>query len=547
MPEEHQQAEAEFQRLLHRLADGSLDQTETEQLEALLLDQPERQTKYLELMCLDASLIELGEISNRVPEFNISRPQAQKSVPWGVWVLTVCAVACLVVAAVLFISTGNEIKHQVAQQEAPVALPDTDQTTDKQPAQERFSKAKLIAGHRAVFRGTRYPTSTGSRLRFAENYMLQDGMVKIRFASGAEVILSAPALFQVVQEEELVVNLGKCSVYAPEGAEGFKVSTPTSKVIDLGTRFSVVVSEDGASNVAVVDGEAEVSSLSDPHKKRLLKGETAYVGTDLNLMDGDQDQSRKDYIDAIPDHLIAYESIQDEQGRAKSLASVSVQRAGVRRLYQADDLILPVVNHYRPGSHAFGVVPADAPAEEHNRFGPMNLLFASGFINPGGEKVPHQGTIELGRDGTPGMNLVFDQPIINGPGPDLIIFDAQSIAHSLEGDVFHLYPQTDHPAARPMTVRKYDIDGHSAEAQIMTGCRLTQLSPNFANDGAPLPIVERSQLVHQVPSRLFAIGIDLDDMQIPPGASITGLFLQDAQDDADRIDPVVIVGLPPVK
>ena len=46
---------------------------------------------------------------------------------------------------------------------------------------------------------------------------------------------------------------------------------------------------------------------------------------------------------------------------------------------------------------------------------------------------------------------------------------------------------------------------------------------------------------------MFAIGIDLDDMNIPPGGSITGLFLQDAQDDKDCIDPVVIVGLPPVK
>lgn len=544
MPEKEQRDDAEFQRLLHRLADGPLDQTETEQLESLLLDQPERQTQYLELMCLDASLMELGEISKSVPDYHISHPQEKQSVPWGVWMLTVCAVACLVVAVVLFVSTGNE-RRQIAQQKDPAVQEETNQTTNEQSPQEPFSKATLIAGHRAVFLGTRFPTLTGSRLRFAENYMLQDGMVKIRFASGAEVILKAPALFQVAQEEELVVNLGQCSVYAPEGAEGFKVSTPTSKVVDLGTRFSVTVAEDGASNVSVVDGEAEVSSLSDPRKKRLLKGETAYVGTDLNLMDGDRDQSSQDYIDAIPDHLIAYESIPDEQGRAKSLASVSVQRAGVQRIYQVDDFILPVVNHYRPGSHAFGVVPAEAPAEEFNRFGPMNLLFASGFINPGGEKEIHQGEFQLGRNGTPGMNLVFEQPVVNGPGPDMIIFDAQSIAHSLEGDVFHLYPQTNHPTARPMTVRKYDIDGHSEQAQIMTGCRLTQLSPDFADDGTPLPIVARSQLVHQVPSRLFAVGIDLDDMQIPPGGSITGLFLQDAQDDADRIDPVVIVGLPP--
>jgi len=81
----------------------------------------------------------------------------------------------------------------------------------------------------------------------------------------------------------------------------------------------------------------------------------------------------------------------------------------------------------------------------------------------------------------------------------------------------------------------------------MTGCRLLHLSPKYADDGTPLPKFGRSQIVNKVPSRLFAIGVDLDDMNIPPGGAITGLFLQDAKDDKDHVDPVVIVGLPPVK
>lgn len=545
MPDQHQQSEAEFQRLLSRLADGSLDRDEAERLESLLLDQPERQSRYLELMCLDASLVELGEASKAVSPFQMNDSQANKSIPWSVWGLTVCAIACLVLAAVLFVSAGREHQNQLAKQDAPAALPGIEQATKTSAEPELYSHAKIIAGHRAVFRGSHSSTLTGSRLKFAENYMLLDGMVKIQFASGAEVILSAPALFQVVQEEELVVNLGSCSVYAPEGAEGFKVSTPTSNVVDLGTRFSVEVSEDGASNVAVVDGEAEVSSLSDPQKKRLLKGDSAFVGTDLNLVAGEQPRGK--YIDSIPDHLISYAAVLDKQGQAESLASLSVQRAGLNRLYRAEDLILAQVDHFRPGSAVFGVIPVGAPVEEHNRFGPMNLLFASGFINPGGEEVPHLGPIQRGPKGTPGMNLVFDEPVVNGPGPDLVIFDAQSIAHSLDGDVFHLIPQSDHPEARPITVRRYDIDGHSEQAQLMTACRLAHLSPDFAADGSPLPIVKRSQLTNKVPSRLFAVGIDLDDMNIPPGASITGLLLQDAHDDTDMIDPVVIVGLPPVK
>ncbi|QDT89895.1 FecR family protein [Gimesia algae] len=538
--------DAEFERLLRQLVDGSLENSEADRLESLMLDQPERQSLYLEYMSLDSSLIELGEVSKTVPGLTFGRPRRKRLGPFSVWALAACAMLCLI-AVTSFVTSYIDQQKQLAKQETTKQLEGVVQTTERSIGQEILSEAKIIAGHRAVFRGTHSPTSIGSCLKFSENYMLQDGLIKILFASGAEVILSAPALFQVVHNEKLVVNLGKCSVYAPEGAEGFEVSTPTSEVIDLGTRFSVVVSEDGASNVAVVDGEAEISTLSGPRKKTLFKGDTAYVGTDLNLMEGDNHTPGDIYVASIPDHLIGYQSIQDDLGQAKELSTLVVQRGGISRTYHRNDFILPRVNHYRPGSNAFGIVPANSPADEYNRFGLMNLLFASGFINPGGQNKWHEGEIILGRDGTPGMNLVFDQPVINSPGPDLIIFDAQSIAHSLEGDVFHLYPRTGHPDALPMTIRKYDIDGHSAEAQIMTGCRLTQLSPDFANDGAPLPIVARSQLVHKVPSRLFAVGIDLADMNIPPGGSITGLFLQDAQDDTDHIDPVVIVGLPPVK
>lgn len=550
MPDEHQQNDdAEFERLLHRLADNSLEKSDAELLESLLLDNPERQALYLEYMWLDSSLLELGGITSTTPELTLGRTQRRNAFPYSAWVLTACAMVCLVVVTV-FITSAVDHQKQIVQKEdakrnQPSEAVDSTPTRNRQHAS--MSEARFIAGHRAVFRGSNSLMMIGSRLRFSEHYMLQEGLVKILFASGAEVILSAPAQFQVISNDQLAVNLGKCSVYAPQGAEGFEVTTPTSEVVDLGTRFSVAVAEDGSSNVAVVDGEAEVFSLNRSRKKTLFKGDTAYVGTDLQLQDGDKTAQTEKYVATIPDRLIAYESTQDKSGQAKSLASLYVQRAGVRRTYHTDDFILPRINHYLPGTAAFGIVPADSPAKAHNQFGLMNLLFASAFINPSGQEELHQGDFILGPQGTPGMNLVFDQPIINSPGPDLIIFDAQSIAHSLEGDVFHLYPQTDHPGAQPITIRKYDIDGHSPEAQLMTGCRLTFLSSKFADDGTPLPSLPRSQLVLKVPSRLFAVGIDLADMHIPPGAAINGLFLQDANDDKDRIDPVVIVGLPPVK
>ncbi len=63
MPDENQKNDEEFQQLLYRLADGTLDKSEAELLESLLIDQPERQALYLEYMWLDSSLIELGALA----------------------------------------------------------------------------------------------------------------------------------------------------------------------------------------------------------------------------------------------------------------------------------------------------------------------------------------------------------------------------------------------------------------------------------------------------------------------------------------------------
>ena len=36
----------------------------------------------------------------------------------------------------------------------------------------------------------------------------------------------------------LVMKLGRCSVHAPDGAQGFRVETPLTAVVDLGTGAS---------------------------------------------------------------------------------------------------------------------------------------------------------------------------------------------------------------------------------------------------------------------------------------------------------------------
>jgi len=44
--------------------------------------------------------------------------------------------------------------------------------------------------------------------------------------------------------------------------------------------------------------------------------------------------------------------------------------------------------------------------------------------------------------------------------------------------------------------------------------------------------------------RTLAVGIDLSDMGFAEGESLQDLFIQDAADDEQRVDPVMIIGLP---
>ncbi|QDU60141.1 FecR protein [Planctomycetes bacterium Pan216] len=541
----------EFEKLLSRLAQCPLEKSELQALERLLIDHPERQSLYLECMRLDSSLLELGQVFEDVPELALPRVRprvafSSRTLAWGVsaamGLLLVVGLAVSARRDPQGLAEGNRLGKaaSIGPERGPASV-----DAEKEP----LSSARFAGAYHAVFRESRSPTSIGTHLLFSEDYILLNGMTRLVFASGAEAIVAAPAVFQVASDDELVVNLGSCSVYAPEGAEGFKVSTPTSEVIDRGTRFSVVVTEDGASNVAVVDGEAEVSSPGSNQKRTLFEDNSVRVGVDQQIVDGAEATKGNAYVSSIPDHLVSYEALPDDLGRAVKLLSLDVQRGGRRLTYREGDFILANVNHFSAkgsSGSVHGIVPADAPADEFNRFGPMNLSFVSGFINPGGEKRLRDDAIVLGAEGTPGMNLVFERPVINGPGPDIVLFDAQSIAHSLDGDVFHLYPETDAPGARAITVESYDIDGHSADAQVLSGCRLLHSSPDHAEDGSPIPLFGPTPIVHRIPSRVFGVGIDLDDMDIPRGEAITGLFLQDAVDDHDRLDPVVIVGLPPV-
>ncbi len=96
---------------------------------------------------------------------------------------------------------------------------------------------------------------------------LSAGLAELTFASGAQVILHAPATFTVTDSLGGDLQLGKLvakvshDAKAPTAAR-FTINTPAGKVVDLGTEFGLKVADDRTMHVIVYVGQVEVESES---------------------------------------------------------------------------------------------------------------------------------------------------------------------------------------------------------------------------------------------------------------------------------------------
>lgn len=70
---------------------------------------------------------------------------------------------------------------------------------------------------------------------------IEAGFLKIRFASGASVILEGPARLDVLGKNNGRLHAGRAVADVPPAATGFTIESPDGRIVDLGTRFGVEV------------------------------------------------------------------------------------------------------------------------------------------------------------------------------------------------------------------------------------------------------------------------------------------------------------------
>lgn len=104
---------------------------------------------------------------------------------------------------------------------------------------------------------------------------LSQGELELTYETGVQLLLMGPSEF-VVREAGGELRRGSLVASVPEAGQGFTISTPNGKVVDLGTEFGVVVDDFGISEVSVYKGKVEAfpKQLQSPQepKYELTKG-----------------------------------------------------------------------------------------------------------------------------------------------------------------------------------------------------------------------------------------------------------------------------------
>lgn len=132
----------------------------------------------------------------------------------------------------------------------------------------------------------------------AQRLKLVRGVAQLEFVSGANVIVEAPADFEIESPMSLSCTAGKFRTHVPQQAIGFVMHTPEQRVVDLGTEFAVEVGS-GWTQVHVLDGEIR---LEDPSPKDADSRDERILGVGQGV--SRDSQGREQPIAAANDRFI---------------------------------------------------------------------------------------------------------------------------------------------------------------------------------------------------------------------------------------------------
>jgi hypothetical protein len=289
---------SDFEALLARMTEGALSDPEREQLSVLLLSDSDLRRRYLEhcqmhallqsehglLAAWSSYVSDADDVSNRVGH-------KRKSIVAGILLAT---------AASLALAAGGVwwLRSEMPQQ--PLR------------GVEVAVLSKTVGAEFTFGPNGESSPAEGISLRQG-TYELRKGLIELEYASGAILVMQAPAAFELVDDARVRLEDGQVAAHVPQAAIGFRIDSPGATVIDMGTDFAVQAVRDQESEVHVFQGEVLVDLHGDRGKSsdplRLVTGEATRVNYRTGMPSGiDLDsqlflrtlrENDSDYADAV--------------------------------------------------------------------------------------------------------------------------------------------------------------------------------------------------------------------------------------------------------
>ncbi|MFN3167432.1 MAG: FecR domain-containing protein [Phycisphaeraceae bacterium] len=184
------------------------------------------------------------------------------------WAAAAAVVALVLTLSVVFMG-GN--RGELAQRRGPV---------DPSPAP---LPTPAVAALTAEF-GAVWERRPGQDLYAGQRFTLNAGMAEVTTASGAVLLLEAPATIELLRNDNAIrLHAGKLvGVCETQRSEGFVVHTPHMNIKDLGTRFGVDATAQATTRVHVFEGRVEAATPrhagNSVHRQQLSSGMALAAG-----------------------------------------------------------------------------------------------------------------------------------------------------------------------------------------------------------------------------------------------------------------------------
>lgn len=244
--------------LIYEVQNETASTSQLQELSDLLRGDPEALKLYVFFMDMHAELIleeefldpeDINFIYNqKTDERSLTNRTTSRRNPRQILLLLICYLIPLTLLSYFTYSSLQLFSH------AKVAVIDEiEQGFLTQNKSKLFDNAPLLTGYK---------------------YQLEQGVAKILMDSGAEVILESPATFELLHHNSIRLWEGSLAAEVNMEAIGFVVETPSQRVVDLGTRFGVHVTNNGVSETHVFHGKvvcAAVQKTPGENTKHLLE------------------------------------------------------------------------------------------------------------------------------------------------------------------------------------------------------------------------------------------------------------------------------------